>query len=141
MHRVGPESPAAVPGAALGVRLMPARRSRLLQYDLAPTVGARRSRVPGTVLVPRELEIVEGGVAVVAADALELHRVGLHVIVVEVDLPAVDGVDGVDDDVGMRDAVVDVRLDHPLVAAVALPHPIVCQCVDRLGIQSVLGVG
>ena len=141
MHGVRPEAPSAVPSASLGVRLMPARRPRLLQDDLAASVGARRSRVPGTVLVPRELEIVECAVAVVAADALQLHRVGLHVIVVEVDLFAVDRMHGVDHDMRVRDAVVDMRLDHPLVSAVALPHPIVCQRVHRLGIQVVLGVG
>ena len=120
---------------------MPARRARLLQDDFAPAVGARRARVPGTVLVPRELEVVEGGVAVVAADFLQLHRVGLHVIVVEVYLPPVNGVDGVDDDVRMRDAVIYMSLDYPLVGAVALTYPIVCQGVYRFGIQAVLRVG
>ena len=141
VHRFGPELPPAVPGAALGVRHMPARRARLLQDDLAAAVGARRACVPGTVLVPRELEIIECGVAVVAAYALELHRVGLHVVIVEVYLPPVDGVDRIDDDVRVRDAVVDVGLDHPLVSAVALAYPIVGQRVDRLGIQAVLGIG
>ena len=141
VHRIGPEFLAAVPGAALGVRHMTARRARLLQDDLAPAVGARRACVPGTVLVPRELEVVEGGVAVVAADSLQLHRVGLHVIVVEVYLPPVNGVDGVDDDMCMRNAVIYMSLDHPLISAVALAHPIACQCVYRLGIQAVLGIG
>lgn len=120
---------------------MSTSRPRLLQDDLAATVGARRARVPGTVLVPRELEVVERRIAVIAADALELHRVGLHVIVVEVYLPAVHWIDGIDHDVRVRDAVVDVGLDHPLVSTVALTHPIVCQGVDRFGIQAVLGVG
>ena len=120
---------------------MSACRARLLQDDLAAAVGARRARVPGTVLVPRELEVVECAVAVIAADALELHSVGLNIVVVEVYLPAVDGVDGVDDDMCVRDAVVYMCLDHPLVTAVALAHPVVCQGVDRFGIQAVFGIG
>ena len=120
---------------------MSARRARLLQDDLAAAVGARRARVPGTVLIPRELEVVESGITVIAADALKLHRVGLHVIVVEVYLPAVHRIDGVDHDMRVRDAVVAVGLDHPLVSTVALTHPIVCQGVDRIGIQAVLWVG
>ena len=120
---------------------MPASRARLLQDDLAATVGARSARVPGTVLVSRELEVVERRIAVIAADALELHRVSLHVIVVEVYLPAVHRIDGIDHDMRVRDAIVDVGLDHPLVSSVALTHPIVCQRIDRSGIQAVLGVG
>ena len=41
----------------------------------------------------------------------------------------------------VRDAVVAVGLDHPLVSTVALTHPIVCQGIDRIGIQAVLWVG
>ena len=141
VHRVGPEFPPAVPGAALGIRHMTARRARLLQDDLAAPVGSWRARVPGTALVPRELEIVECGVAVVAAYALELHRVGLNVVIVEMYLPPVNGIDGIDDDMRVRNAVVDVGLDHPLVSAVTLTHPVACQCVYRFGIQAVLGIG
>ena len=41
----------------------------------------------------------------------------------------------------MRNAVIYMSLDHPLVGAVALTHPVVCQGVYRPGIQAVLGVG